>query len=245
MRPVHKKLGIIGGMGSFASASLYGQILKKSPALSDDEHIEIIIHNNSRTPDRTRGILYGGADPFPELLRSAQMMDILRVNYVLIACVTAHYYCESVQSQLSFSRIFNLLDVVRDRIREEYKQVSAIGILCTTGVVSTGLWNKKLAEIGVRPVYLPAALQEKLFMDTIYGKGGVKSGGDPGRCREQLLKACNVLQDLGADAILSSCSEIPLVLQQRDVDMLLVDAFDILTDYTLQHFYIPEKIQEC
>lgn len=238
MQPVNKKLGIIGGMGSFASANLYSQILKKSPAGSDDEHIEIIIHNNSRTPDRTQGILYGGDDPYPEILRSARIMDMLEVNYVLIACVTAHYYCESVQSKLNFSKIFNLLDVVSDHIKSNHPTVRSIGILCTTGVASTKLWDKKLESIGLNVLYLPADLQEELFMDTIYGEDGVKAGGDTYRCREQLLKACEVLTAMGADAILSSCSELPLVLQQKDMNMQLVDAFDILTDYTLKHFYI-------
>jgi aspartate racemase len=224
-------------MGSFASANLYDRILRKSPAHSDDEHIEIIIHNNSRTPDRTRGILYGGEDPFPEILRSARMMDLLMVDYVLIACVTAHYYCDSVQEKLRFSRIFNLLDVVKEYISGKLATISSIGILCTTGVMRTGLWDGKLQEIGMKPLYLPDDLQQELFMDTIYGEDGVKSNGSPERCRTRLIQACRVLEGMGAEAILSSCSELPLVLRQQDLDMPLVDAFDILTDYTLEHFY--------
>lgn len=237
MFPAEKKLGIIGGMGSFASANLYNTILSKSPARNDAEHIEIIIHNNARIPDRTRGILYNGPDPFPEILRSARMMDNLQVDYLLMACVTAHYYCDLLQEKLHYTTILNLLDVITHHIREQLPTVRKVGLLATTGVIKTQMWHKKLRNIGVEVICLPPAAQESVFMEAIYGNKGVKSGVLSDEPQKKLIEACHMLTNMGVDAIMSSCSEIPLVLRQQHVEVLLIDAFDVLTDHVLAQFY--------
>lgn len=237
MITIDKKLGIIGGMGSFASSSLYDSIIKKSPAQSDGEHIEIIIHNNPKIPDRTQGILYGGMDAKNEILRSAKMMDELRIDYLLMACVTAHHYHEKVQNEMEFSEVIDIREVIKDYISRHLAGVRTVGLLATTGVVKVGLWTEKLQEIGVEIICLPDDLQEELFMEAVYGEKGLKAGYFMGKPKELLQQACSELTRLGADAILSSCSEMPLILSQKDIEEQFIDVFEIVTDYTLKKFY--------
>ncbi|WP_367271799.1 aspartate/glutamate racemase family protein, partial [uncultured Cetobacterium sp.] len=63
-----KKIGIIGGMGPLATVDLFNKIIKYSSASCDNEHIPIIIDNNTKIPDRTRAILYGEEDPVKEMV---------------------------------------------------------------------------------------------------------------------------------------------------------------------------------
>ena len=237
-----KKLGIIGGMGSFASSSLYHSILSKSPARIDQEHLEILIHNNSRIPDRTQAILYGGEEAVHEIIRSARIMDQLQIDFLLMACVTAHHYYDHVQSALKYSQIIDLRETVKEHILEHNTSIKSVGILGTTAVVKMKLWNSKLQDIGVEVVCLPEDLQENLFMEAVYGPRGLKAGYTSGEPKEKLIRACDVMFDLGADAILSSCSEMPLILKQDDIDGIYIDAFDILTTYTLNQFYQSEVL---
>ena len=58
-----KTIGIMGGMGPAATADLMMKIIEMTAADSDQEHIPMIIDNNTRIPDRTAAILSGGADP--------------------------------------------------------------------------------------------------------------------------------------------------------------------------------------
>ena len=43
-----KRVGIIGGMGSMASADLYMKIVKLTPAKCDQDHILLTIDNNAK-----------------------------------------------------------------------------------------------------------------------------------------------------------------------------------------------------
>ena len=78
-----KKLGIIGGMGSVAASYIFNRIIELAPAQTDQEYIEIFIHNNTAIPDRTQGILLDGESPLPELKRSISLLNDMNVDYII------------------------------------------------------------------------------------------------------------------------------------------------------------------
>jgi aspartate racemase len=229
-------VGIVGGMGSHAAASLFQAMVNKCPARDDREFLEIIVHNNSRIPDRTDAILNFGESPFSELMRSVRMLHAQRANYIIMACVTAHYYFDQLKRSLPEANIVNLLDVVVHYIKMNCSTVRSVGIIASTGVVRSGLWKSKLETAGIELIYLDAAEQEFYFTDAIYGDEGIKRGyiKEP---RKKLLQAGEKLVTRGAQAILASCSELPLVLSQQDFDIPFIDAFDVLTDYVIGRCY--------
>ena len=57
---MYKTIGILGGMGPAATADLMMKIIDMTDAKSDQEHIHIIVDNNTNIPDRTAAILHGG-----------------------------------------------------------------------------------------------------------------------------------------------------------------------------------------
>ena len=61
-----KTIGILGGMGPYATVELFSKILKFTPARKDQEHLRIIIDNNPKIPDRTEAILGNGKSPLPD-----------------------------------------------------------------------------------------------------------------------------------------------------------------------------------
>ena len=69
-----KTIGIIGGMGPLATADLFRKIVEHTEAACDQEHIHILIDNNTNIPDRTKALLEGGADPTEELQKSAKRL---------------------------------------------------------------------------------------------------------------------------------------------------------------------------
>ena len=55
-----KTIGIIGGMGPLATVDLFGKIVNLTDAKCDNDHIHILIDNNTYIPDRTSYILGDG-----------------------------------------------------------------------------------------------------------------------------------------------------------------------------------------
>ena len=70
-----KTVGILGGMGPLATADLFRKIITHTRAETDQEHIPVLIDSNTAIPDRTAALLYGGADPMPEMIRSAKRLE--------------------------------------------------------------------------------------------------------------------------------------------------------------------------
>ena len=69
-----KTVGIIGGMGPLATADLFRKTVMNTKASCDQEHIHLIIDNNTNIADRTAALLHGGADPYPEMKKSAILL---------------------------------------------------------------------------------------------------------------------------------------------------------------------------
>lgn len=67
-----KVIGILGGMGPLATADLFQKITLHTAASCDQDHPRVCIDSNTNISDRTAALLHGGADPVPEMVKSAQ-----------------------------------------------------------------------------------------------------------------------------------------------------------------------------
>lgn len=70
-----------------------------------------------------------------------------------------------------------------------------------------------------------------LVMEAIYGPHGIKAGNLGEEPHRLLLEAARRLIEGGAEAIVAGCTEVPLVLSQKDFDdVLFVDPMYFLAD---------------
>ena len=221
-----KRLGIIGGMGSVAAAYLFKRIVELTPTSIDQEYIETIVHNNTAVPDRTKGILYGGESPYPELLRSTQLLNSAGADFIVIACMTSHHFIGELQKR-SKARFIDAIEETADLVRERYPGLKRAGVLASTGAMKLGLFQKKLAAKGIESVILSDAQQQTHFMDPIYEEWGIKAGHITGKPKERFREAVEILRKSGAEALVAGCSELPLVLKQEELSMPLIDANEI------------------
>src|SRR5580693_8367646 len=93
-----KKLGVIGGMGSRAGSFFLQKLIDYSPAEKDQDFLEIIFHNNSSVPDRTRAIVYKEASPLSHILRSVDLFNQNEVEVIAMGCITAYFYYDQIVS---------------------------------------------------------------------------------------------------------------------------------------------------
>ena len=47
-----KVIGVMGGLGPAATLDFFGRIISKTNALRDQDHLRVIIDNNTKIPDR-------------------------------------------------------------------------------------------------------------------------------------------------------------------------------------------------
>ena len=96
-----KTIGIMGGMGPAATVDLMSRIISMTDASSDQEHIPMIVDNDTRIPDRTEAILGRGESPAPEMLASARRLEAAGADFIVIACHAAHCFVDDIKDKIS------------------------------------------------------------------------------------------------------------------------------------------------
>jgi len=222
-----KKLGIIGGMGSVAAAHVFRRLVELTPAHTDQEYIETIIHNNTRIPDRTQGILFGEESPLPELKRSVELLNNVGADYIIFACMTSHYFISKLQ-EFSKAKLIDGVEETAIHIKNQRPEINKIGLIASTGAIKISIFQKRFHSFGIKTITMDDENQEKYFTEPIYEDWGIKAGNTTGKPKERLLRAVAILVESGAEAIVAGCSELPLVLTQKDFSIPLIDSIDIL-----------------
>lgn len=222
-----KIIGILGGMGPDATCALFDRIIKFTNAKCDSEHIRVIIDNNPKIPDRTSAILGKSPSPVPELIKTATNLQNSGVDFIVIPCITSHYFLDEVQKKINVP-ILNALKLTKEYIDEKYENINKIGLIATSGTVKTKLFQNLLDN---KEVIIPTEEeQDKYVMEIIYGKEGVKAGYRAGKVKDYLSEIVNRLKDRGAEAIIAGCTEISLVLSQSDIDIPLIDPLTVMAE---------------
>ena len=211
-----KAIGIIGGMGPLATADLFEKIVLHTRASCDQDHLRVLIDNNTNIPDRTEAVLHGGADPAPELIRSARGLERQGAELLMMACNTAHCFYEAVQSAVSVP----VLDMIRLTARAlEERGIRTAGLLATDGTVETGIYQRRFEGTGIR-LLTPDPAGQRAVMDMAYR--GVKAGrrdydtGDARRAMEDLLRR-------GAEILILGCTELPPAISLYRLDFPTAD----------------------
>ncbi|UMZ75142.1 aspartate/glutamate racemase family protein [Natranaerofaba carboxydovora] len=226
------KIGVIGGMGPEATSEFYMKLIKATRAKKDQEHYHVFIDSNAKIPDRTKAILENGKSPVSEITKTAKNLELLGVDVACMPCMTAHYFIEDIQKEVSYT-IMNVFEEVKKYIYNNFPSHLKVGVLATTGTIETGLFDKYLGDVNV--IYPNHISQKRKVMEAIYGENGLKSGQTEGEPVELLIEASNELIESGANIIICGCSEIGMVLKEDMIEKPLIDPMDTLVNATIGH----------
>lgn len=232
-----KTIGIIGGMGPLATAVLFTEIIKATPARSDQDHVRVVIDSNSQIPDRTASILGQGPSPVKMLIQTAQRLESMGASVLGIPCITAHYYRRAIQRSVTIP-IVNILSLIQHRIAAAFASVQRIGIIATTGSCKTGIFDGCLGK--THQLVYPSTRTQRDIMEAIYGDQGIKSGTTGRKPRQLLVQAAATLTEQGAELVVAGCTEVSIVLRPSNLDIPLIDPLRLLARGLLERVKNPE-----
>jgi len=216
-------IGILGGMGPEATADFYQEIIRLTPAKTDQEHIPVIIYADPRVPERTRAILQGGEDPVPHLIKAAVALERAGAGILAIPCNTAHYFLPRIGPKVSIP-ILNMIEETYASIRARTGDIRRAGLLATRGTIGSGVYGEAFARHGVEVVVPEASDQERLQQAIFQVKAGTydRTGQDLfERIGSSLIAA-------GARVVILGCTEIPLGFDVSRADYPVVNATRVL-----------------
>ena len=225
-------IGVLGGMGPEATVDCFGKLVKNTPARCDQDHLQIVIVDNPKVPDRTSAILEGGASPVPVLLKGMETLKRAGADFVIIPCVTVHYFLKELLEQCD-TPVLSILDAVANHISQNHPKVKTVGLLGTNGTIQSQIFQKRLTAEGIDTLVCSDPVQQQV-MEAIGDLKNENSGRSRADITDTMTNAAAHLIQRGAQGVIAGCTEIPLALAQKDIAAPYFDSLLILARSTIR-----------
>lgn len=213
-----KTIGLIGGM-SWRSTQEYYRIINETVQgkLGGWHSAKILMYSvdfdeidlEHHTKD------WGKSDEI--LIDAAKRLERGGADFIVICANTAHILADAIQESVNIP-ILHIADVTAERIKSA--KIINIGLLGTKITMQESFYKKRLEKKHGLKVIIP---QEK--EGEIVGKeiNNICLGKINPEAKQHFIKIINNLVSKGAEAIIIGCTEISLILQQKDINVPLFD----------------------
>lgn len=112
-------IGILWGMWPEATIDLEREIIKRTPALTDQDHIHIRSDNNPQIPPRVQHVLYWeGLSPAPVIIQMAKWLESWDCKLLVMPCNTATYYLPEIQKKIKTP----ILNIVQEAVEDIFRK---------------------------------------------------------------------------------------------------------------------------
>lgn len=231
---MRKTLGVIGGVGPLSTAYFMEVLINKTDVKTDQEHIDMLVINDCKIPDRTAYIL-DNTQPNPVLAMQDDAVKLEKwgCDLIVTPCNTAHYFIEELQSVVAVP-IINMIEETALKLKAQ--NVSKVGIMATTGTVSTNLFQMALENQGIVPV-IPNEENQENVMSIIYDQ--VKAGKTI-----DFNKFKAVVGELrldGCEKIILGCTELSVLKKEYSLNDFYVDSLEVLAEVAILKCGKPVK----
>jgi aspartate racemase len=225
-------LGIFGGMGPEATANLYQEIVRLTPAKKDQEHLATLIFSFPQVPDRTTAIRTGDRAIVPYLVEGVTRLERAGASLIVIPCNTAHFFYDDMQRAVKIP-IVHMIREAAQAVAERHPNCRRVGLLATSGTISSGLYEKEFRHRGLETIYPDAAIQTDCVMKAVYG---IKAGADRRASEDLLFLAGQNVERRGAQVIVLGCTEIPLAFNPGRASVPVVNATRVLAEAAIREY---------
>jgi len=196
-----KVLGVLGGMGPEATVDFMDKLVSATPAEVDQDHIETVVYNDPKIPDRNSAILNGSESPLPRLVRNMQRLENIGADVLAAPCNTAHYYFEELNTKTNA----DFINMVTEARRElEAADIESAGLLATETVMETGVYANEFVNSSVDLIEPDS---RDSLMECIYD---IKQKHHL-RAQKSFDIVIDELESKGVEALIVGCTDLALL----------------------------------
>jgi aspartate racemase len=221
-----KTVGLIGGMGPAATLDFFDRILKRTKAMRDEDHLHVIIDNNTRFPSRDAASKGEGPSPGAAIATTARGLQDAGADFIVMACNTAHAYEAEIRAAISVP----FLSMIDETVKAVHElRPERVGLLAADPCLRARLYQDAFAKAGLDLV-LPPPDSQRTLQELI---NRVKAGNTGETVRRSMATLAKKLEAQGAEVIVAGCTEVPIVLTADNIDGELVNSTDVLVERTI------------
>ncbi len=200
-------IGILGGMGTYATINVFNQYAKLFVAEKEWDRPRIIIDNRCTMPSRVRAFLYNeNVDKLiSEMAESMEYLTKAGCTRIILACMTSHLFLPKIYEKVPElkNKIINLIELTAQKINEDnIKNVYLIG---SEGTIDSKIIQNELKKYHTN-CQVPAQEEYTIIRDCIEA---VKQNKYRKDTKEKFLKLMNRSQN-----VILGCSELPILYQK-------------------------------
>ncbi len=231
--PTYKTVGVMGGLGPEATLDFFAKVLAATPAVRDQDHLHLIIDNNPAVPNRNEAVASTGPSPAPVLAEMAQRLEAANTDFIVMVCNAAHAFQDAIEDALTCPFVSIIEEtceaVVQILASDSLLTPAQVGVLASSGCLDAKLYQDALAARDLHAL-VPEGRTRASFMNLLYR---IKAGDKD--VRDDMKTLAEQLISQGAQAIIAGCTEVPLVLQQEDISVPLINSTDVLVARTIAY----------
>ncbi len=225
-------IGVVGGMGPWATADLLDKIAQETIAEGDQDHLPVVLLSAaSRIADRT-SFMEDRTLPNPGIEVASQVTRLIDWGATTIGapCNTLHLppIFEPIQGAARGASLVSIVDATTADIRRLLQPGARVGLLGTRATMRFELYDDPLRDAGFEPVRPDEATCVRIHEEALYGRDGIKR--TPGTVSDTALNivddAIARLCERGADCVVLACTELPIVLRYMRPDARKVPLVD-------------------
>jgi len=227
-----KNMGIIGGIGPEATIEYYTYILDKVRERISIDHDfswipDIIIY--SLGGEDFSGSAFGTPDKPAKVRCVIEKLHRAGADFVIGACNSLHVLYDELAGDLPIPWI-SIMDATAEAILNS--EMNVVGLLGTHLTMSHGFYHRALARHGIQTI-TPGSetmrrVDEIISTELIWNRMREDS-------KTYLLHCMEELSRRGAQGIVLGCTELPLLVKQKDTSITLFPTTTILAQRALDY----------
>jgi aspartate racemase len=217
-----KTIGMIGGTGWPSTLEYYRIINQETNRrLGGLNSAKIMLSSFNYAEIDTLNKKEDHAGVYDLVLDAAQRLKKSSVDFIIICANAMHQYVDVLEKETGL-KIVHIADATAVEIKR--KGFSKIGLLGTKPTMQMDFYTKRLYDKGIESIVPPKPEQE--FIHTAIMNELLKEEFKQ-ETKDKFLNIIGDLEQHGAQGIVLGCTEIPLLIKQKDSHLPVFNTLEI------------------
>ncbi|MFX1410235.1 MAG: aspartate/glutamate racemase family protein [Promethearchaeota archaeon] len=223
-----KRIGILGGMSYESTIKYYDLILQKYyEKFNNYNYPEIVIFslNFQKVIDYELG---DNRERYIEYLMSGiKALENAGVSFILLAANSPHAVFEDLENQSTIPLLSIVESTAQKAIEEKMKKLLLTGIKFT---MQSTFYQNYFKNLGIN-IITPSNQEQDEINRIIFDE--LVIGFYRQESKQRLLQ---IIKNYEVDGVILGCTELPLIINQNDIDIKLLDTVELHVRAALEYY---------
>ncbi|MDR0232521.1 MAG: amino acid racemase [Dysgonamonadaceae bacterium] len=217
------KIGIIGGLGPESTLEYYKRIIYGYRNITGDENYPQLYVNSVNMTEILSYLTNNDYEKLADVLTNEiNKLKTIGADYVAIASNTPHVVIDELIKKLTIPLISIVEETCKFAKNNNLKKVLLTGTIFT---MSNNFYKKAFDKYNIECI-VPEDNEKKIIHNVIFPN--LENGIIIEEDKLAFMKVCNnIIKEKNIDGIILGCTELPLMINQDDFDISVLDTMEI------------------